>query len=92
MFFVTRADTDKSWKEDSWEKAYTVWRMDRCWRNAMRAQSQMGCREMERDEKSVRFKFSGCSEIKSDERHQEREKGSRWRGLVVLGNCASNTI
>lgn len=48
---------------------------------AMRAQSQMGCREMERDEKSVRLKFSGCSEIKSDER--SREKGSRWRGLVV---------
>lgn len=38
---------------------------------------------VQRDGKSVRFKFSGCSEIKSDERRQEREKGSRWRGLVV---------
>lgn len=41
--------------------------------SAMRAQSQMVCREMERDERSARLKFSGCSEQSA----RENEDGLR---------------
>ena len=59
------------------QHTHTVCRTDRCCKiqSAMRAQSQMVCREMERDEKSVRLKFSGCAEIKSGGRERMKTEG-----------------
>lgn len=79
-----------NWKEETailcgeWTDAGEI-------QSVMRAQSQMGCREMEREEKSVRLKFSACAE----KVQRWREMDSRWGGLMLWreeGNSAPNTL